>query len=111
MGLKRGASVVGWIQAQPGVQVDDECKVTLEGLSLENTGPAGEHSPGASHSLIYVDTARQRGFFQIPAVAGRYRLAAESPERASSQDVELNVHPGLEARLIEPLALSKLADF
>lgn len=104
-----GASVVGWVEPEPGAATPRECTVTLT--------PAG---PGAVRDAVVERRAERaslstraspRGFFQFPGVPpGRYGFEARAEGFAPSRIAPVEVGDGLELQLPEHVVLRRPVD-
>lgn len=102
--LKGGASVAGWIQVEEGALVPGRCITRL--LPLSGAG-------GGATSIKLEKTAvsapiRKDGFFQLRGVApGSYLLQGEQPGYAPARAFPIEVWPGTESLVTQPLILHR----
>lgn len=103
--LRRGASLVGWLEAEGSSVPGRTARIRLipaTGTPLE--GPEGERVEQMSLQA----RPRQRGLFQFEGVPpGRYRLIAEDRGYAPAERTDVDVRPDQELILEEPLVLKR----
>jgi hypothetical protein len=103
--LKRGASIVGWVQNQGTSAASKERKVELMPYI---PGPQSLRAPLELRQAMARETvANERGFFQFERVLpGTYSVTASQPGAASGSVDSIQVFPDLEAEIREPLVLA-----
>ncbi len=108
--LQPGASVVGFVTAEDGRAPAGSARVLLERqASRQGLGPEAERRLG---SMSFVARADERGFFQFSGVPPGVYAATASLEGAAPAVVEgVEVRPGLEAEIVEPLVLARPVSF
>jgi hypothetical protein len=106
--LVRGSSVSGWVRRDGDKPASAECKVELAPRAFGIPG-----NPAARQGLqaMKLETrVNARGFFQIVGPEpGTYVLSAAEPGLARASVAPVEVRPGLETALINPLLLMQPA--
>ena len=100
--LKRGASVVGWVQVEdPGPRFQFE-KVNVE-LAVHGISQGrGQEDRRQRTDMGLATTPNARGFFQLTGVApGSYRVTAVFPGMAPAELAPVQVLPGAETEIQE----------
>lgn len=101
----KGASVAGWVAVEGGTISKDLCRAKLRPFAQGQTDPALHKRLGQAQKEVQV---RGDGFFQIVGVSpGTYVLEVEQPEFARALVPSLEVWPGAETFLREPVVLRK----
>jgi hypothetical protein len=91
--LRPGASIVGHVKAGGGLKLDENVRV------IATADSAGSHRA----TVAGIDG---QGFFHIDVLPpGTYTVVAVERKPIASQSVTLNVYPGAEAELKDPLTL------
>jgi hypothetical protein len=102
--LVRGASVAGWALAEEGTLSPGRCTARLIPLVAPGGGRLGlriEETAGTA-------TVRKDGFFQLRGVApGNYLLQVEQPGFAAARAFPIEVWPGAETLVKQPLVLRR----
>lgn len=103
--LKTGASVVGWVRAEDGSALA-EAKVRLEPQTF---GRPSEPSKIQGLQTMTLETkTNARGFFQLEGpTPGTFVVSASRGDLAPSSRPGIEVRPGLEAQISDPLVLAQ----
>jgi hypothetical protein len=104
--LKKGASVVGWVRSEGSPPAGADRRVDL---TPEIPGPDSIPVPGELRgAMARQASVNARGFFQFEDVLpGTYAVTASQAGAISSRVFPVQVLPGLEAEIRDPLVLSK----
>ncbi|MGH9460292.1 MAG: hypothetical protein ACRD1X_03690, partial [Vicinamibacteria bacterium] len=101
--LRRGASVVGWVQTHEGLPDPESCTVELRTV---DASPVVLRAENGSREKLFEASVNDRGFFQIKdPPPGRFLLVAKQPGFADAS-VSLQVLEDREAELAQPLLLT-----
>lgn len=107
--LRRGASVAGWIQAEPGGAPSRPVRVELKPQSA-GLPERAVHERLQSRTLE--TRSNERGFFLFEGVPpGSYGLEARDEGFAPARLSPVAVHEGLQTELLEPLVLARPVRF
>lgn len=102
--LKRGASVTGWAEVEGGAIDEQACVARLLPLLAGASGHLGDRI----RSTAPTARVRKDGFFQLTGVTpGRYVLEVQQPSYAPARAFPVEVWPGAESSLREPLTLRR----
>lgn len=103
--LKAGASVVGWVRTEDGSALAD-AKVRLKPQTF---GRPSEPSKIQGFQALSLETkTNARGFFQLEDPApGTFVVSASRGDLAPSSRPGIEVRPGLEAQIPDPLVLAR----
>lgn len=103
--LKTGASIVGWVRAEDGSALA-EAKVRLEPQTF---GRPSEPSKIQGLQAMTLETkTNARGFFQLEDPSpGTFVVSASRGDLAPSSRPGIEVRPGLEAQISDPLVLAQ----
>jgi len=103
--LKRGASVKGWVVVEEGEIAPASCRVRLS--PLVGAGGGVRVTEKISRTSLEAPVGRD-GFFQLNGVRpGSYSLEARQKGFATAKLSPIEVYPGKETSLREPVALRK----
>ncbi len=102
--LKSGSSVVGWVQTEDSRSAAG-ANVRLQPQTLG--GPAGRWTAEGLKAMTVEGTTNQRGFFQLEVQAGMQVATVEKDGFAGISRPGVEVRPGLETQIPEPLVLTK----
>jgi carboxypeptidase family protein len=99
--LRRGASVVGWVQTEAAKAPDGTCRIRLAPRSY---GPGNDP---ALQALSRETVANERGFFQLEDIPpGVYEVSAEQAGFAPARLQPVEVLADLETEIRVPLVLA-----
>lgn len=106
--LRAGASVFGRVQTGDGRPAATGCQVELTPPSAAEGFAAGDHLVRERvQSMAVETTTNERGYFQFLGVApGTYALTASAPGMAPARLWPIEVKPGLETEVLDPLVLA-----
>lgn len=101
--LREGASVTGWVAVEDGAPDPDRCKVSLAPIQ----GPIGRSRAGQQVRASALEApVAESGFFELDGVPpGSYLLRIEQPPYAPAEVFPVEVWPGAETALEEPVVL------
>ncbi len=103
--LKKGASLSGWIQVEAGTLEAGRASARLSPMVAPGAGLAMIEKVQSANVETQVDA---RGFFQFVGVApGTYLVEVQMAGYAPAQAAPLEVWPGSETSLTEPLILKR----
>jgi hypothetical protein len=102
--LARGASVAGWAVAEEGAVAPGRCTARLVRLVAPGGGRIGlQIEETAAKAAV-----QKGGFFQLRGVApGSYLLAVEQPGFAAARAFPIEVWPGAETVIKQPLVMRR----
>lgn len=104
--LRAGASIAGWVAVEEGALEPGQCRVRASPLLAP--GPGGGPVAERLQKAISEAKVGGRGFFQIAGLApGSYLLEAEQPGYSIARAFPLEVWPGAETLLHQPIVLQR----